>query len=311
MSLSEILKRHGALVRKIAAGTATDAEKAEVLRLQEAVDAAAEATAEPEFTTVTMTLAEFQAHAEAELADMDKAPDADRIARLQRNLKAIREQGKSAPDDVVAVEVKTKAAEPSIVDALDARLAALSPPAEAAKTEPAPVAAAEAAPVPETPAAAEKTEPAPAAEAAPAAPEPVAAAAEPEFDKASISQQVAVEALEALTGRLSDLRAKIDGGSMSAEDLDKAFEGWWSLQDVIRTFTAVAASAPAGAAPVVAASADAPPPAPAAAAAAAPAAVPEVVKGWSGLSPRMSHEQVYKDLRRGASRIRNHQRATE
>jgi hypothetical protein len=305
MSLSEILKRHGALVRKIAAGTANDAEKAEVLRLQEAVDAAAAATAEPEFTTVTMTLAEFQAHAEMELADMDKAPDADRIARLQRNLKAIREQGKSAPDDVVAVEVKTKSAEPSIVDALDARLAALLP-AAAEKTEPDPAPAAEAAPVPETPAAAEKTEPAPAAEAAPAAPEPVAAADEPEFDKASISQQIAVEALEALTIRLSDLKSKIGGGSISAEDYDKAFEGWWSLQDVIRTFTAVAASAPAGAAPVVAASADAPPPA------ADPAAeVPEVAKGWSGLSPRMSHEQVYKDLRRGASRIRNHQRATE
>ncbi len=290
MKFSETLKAHGALVRKVAAGTATDAERQEVLRLQAAIDAAADAVADPTHKTVTMTLAEFKVVAEKEIAELEAMPDADRLARLQRNLKAIRDQAKTAPDDVVTVEIAC-AAEPAIVDGLETRVAALS----AAKTAPV---------VPDAP-------PAPAASDAPPAVAPAAPAAkgEPEgaFDKASVSQQLALEALEALIGRVNGLKAAVTAGTITEQQLCDAFNGWWTLRDAIETYTAIAGAAPEAAetpAAPVAASAD-----PAAPPAVAATEVPPVAKGAPGKVnavvdfPRRSHRDLYNDLKNGRKNV--------
>jgi hypothetical protein len=308
-TMTEVLKRQGALVRKIAAGTATEAERAEMLKLQEALDAAAAAAAPP--STATMTLAEFQTLAEADLAEIAKTPDEGRLARLQRNLKAIRDQGKTAPDDVVTVEVEEKAAPPTILDALDAAVdAATKAHSFDGRTTSGVREAPPAAPVAPTKDDEEK------AKADAVAP----------FDKASVSAQIAVEALDALIGKVNALKALVaTGAAIDREAFEAAFSGWWDLRSAIETFTAIAAgsgAAPAAepAAATLAADApapgatDAPPPAPAAEG--TPAGTPagttvDTTKGdWTQLSPRLDAKTTFCELRRGAMRVAGHNRAT-
>lgn len=301
--VTEVLKRQGALLRKMAAGTATDEERTEALKLQEALDAAAAAADPP--PTATMTLAEFQKLAEAEIAEIAKAPDDARLARLQRNLKSIRDQGKTAPDDVVTVEVAAKAAEPSILDALDAAVDAATKATNFDGRTRSGVREAPAAPA--APVAPTKDEPDP------------AVAPDAEFDKASVSAQIAVEALDALTKKIADLRTAVASGAVDREAFEAAFSGWWDLRSAIETFTAIAAGAGAGE-PAM------PEPEPAAATlsegAPAPAAAPapadgtvapaeETAKGdWNSLSPRLDAPTAYRELRRGAMRVSGHSRST-
>ena len=277
-TMAQVLKRQGALVRKIAAGAATDDERAEALKLQEALDAAAAAAA-PD-PTATMTLAEFQKLAEAELAELEKAPDDERLQRLYRNLKSIRAQGKSAPDDIVTVEV---APAPAILDDLEAKAAAFDQRTRTGVRDDAP-----AAPV----APAKDDDKADAQKAEPAEP----------FDKGTISQQLAVEALETLISKLAALRVLLTAGTADSKAFESAFDGWWTLQDAIRTFASIGSG---GGAPAPA------PAAPAEMSAEAPAPAETAKADWDRLSPRSDVESLYRELRRGASRVRGHERATQ
>lgn len=302
-TMTEVLRRQGALMRKIAAGSATDEERTEALKLQEALEAAAAAATPP--TTATMTLAEFQKLAEADLAEMTKTPDEGRLARLQRNLKAIRDQGKSAPDDVVTVEVEAKADPPSILDALDAAVdAATKATSFDGRTT---SGVRDAAPVAPT-----KDE------------EEEKRKKAAEFDKAGISAQIAVEALDALIGKVNGLKALLESGAaIDREAFEAAFSGWWDLRSAVETFSAIAGATPATPEAPEAAALSADPPAagdppatddtpaagdPPAADAAAPV---DTNKGdWSGLSPRSDAETVYQGLRRGGMRIAGRNRTT-
>lgn len=310
--VTEVLKRQGALVRKIAAGTATDDEKAEALKLQEALDAAAAEATPP--ATASMTLAEFKKLAEADLAALEKAPDEERLARLRRNLKSIRDQGKVAPDEIVTVEVEAKAAEPSILDSLDAAVdAAAKAHSFDGRTR---SGVREAPPVAPTKDDEEEGKDKAKKDDAPAP-----------FDKATVSGQLAVEALDALTAKVNALRTAVASGAVDRETFEEAFEGWWDLRSAIETYCRISGCVTPGAEapeapPAAAALSETPPEAPTKAEDATPeppakaeetAAEPpaETAKAaWRDLSPRLGAEEGYRELRRGAMRHAGRNRAT-
>lgn len=272
MKLTQVTNRLGALVNKLTAGTATEEEKAEAKKLQAALEAAAKATEAP--PKITMTLAEFQKLAEAEMAELGKAMDADRLALLKRNIAAVKLQGKTAPDDVVEIETK---AEVPIVEDLEARAAALEAKASFdGRTTSG---------VRETPVEAPVKDKDP--------------PAEEEFDKASVSQQLAVEALDALTGKVASLRVAVQAGTMTHSQYNDMFDGWWTLQDAVRTFAAISTSVtPESKAEPTKADPGTPEPA-------------EKGDPWATpLSPRIAVEDAYRATKKNRDRYMGKERVT-
>lgn len=134
--LLEYVKRQTLLSAKIADNTATPDERTEFSRINAAIKAATEPqTVEAKTLVTTMRLDEFQKHVESEMGALEKTPDADRLALLQRNIASVKSQGKTLAEDIVGVEIMTRKTSDDRIAALEATVADLSAKlAEAATT---------------------------------------------------------------------------------------------------------------------------------------------------------------------------------
>lgn len=105
--LKQLLKRQTELVGKIAKGEANDEEKKQLDALNKKIEELSNPDAVDIGKTklATMTLAEFKKHVEDENIDATAKLDTKRLALLKRNIDSVREQNKSAADDIVAVQV--------------------------------------------------------------------------------------------------------------------------------------------------------------------------------------------------------------
>ncbi|MFO7782067.1 MAG: hypothetical protein R6W94_10625 [Spirochaetia bacterium] len=130
------MKRQTLLSAKIADNTATPDERTEFSRINAAIKAATEPqTVEAKTLVTTMRLDEFQKHVESEMGALEKTPDADRLALLQRNIASVKSQGKTLAEDIVGVEIMTRKTSDDRIAALEATVADLSAKlAEAATT---------------------------------------------------------------------------------------------------------------------------------------------------------------------------------
>jgi len=214
---------------------------------------------------------------------LGKAMDADRLALLKRNIAAVKLQGKTAPDDVVEIEAKV---EVPIIDDLESKAAALEAKAtfDGRTTTGVRDAAVE----------------------APVKDEGKDDKPDEEFDKASVSQQLAVEALDALIGKVAALRVAVQAGTMTREQYNDMFDGWWTLQEAVRTFAAmstapiVAPESKADPAPEVKADPGTPDP-----------AETEKSDPWATpLSPRIPVEDAYRETKKNKDRFVNKGRST-
>lgn len=209
----EIVKRQTVLAEKAATGSATAEELVELAKL----NATIKQVTEPEVDTsptdlTTMTLAEFQTWHEDAVKQLEAGTgDASLLAVVKRNLAAVKKQGKTKADDIVAVEIPVaKTAEDKLAE-MEKRLKAL----EEKNAAPAP---------------------------APAAPEGDAAVAT-EADKATgkkpVSQALAMEAVETLLDKYIKLKSVVESGSFTKEELNNLMGGDWELKDIIRSAASV------------------------------------------------------------------------
>lgn len=119
-----ILKRQNELSAKLADGTATDDEKAELTKLGKTISALTDADKVDVGKTrlETMTVADFQKHVEAEQTALDANLDPARLALLKRNIDSVKAQGKTSADDHVAVEVAVQASAEDRIATVEAKL---------------------------------------------------------------------------------------------------------------------------------------------------------------------------------------------
>jgi hypothetical protein len=119
-----ILKRQNELTAKLADGTATDDEKAELDKLGKTITALTDADKVDVGKTrlETMTVADFQKHVESEQAALDANLDPARLALLKRNIDNVKAQGKTSADDHVAVEVAVQASAEDRIATVEAKL---------------------------------------------------------------------------------------------------------------------------------------------------------------------------------------------
>jgi hypothetical protein len=120
--IKQILKRQSELAKKVASGKATDAEKEQLNKLGEIVDALTDPSKVDVGKTklTTMTLAEFKAYAEKEEAESYEDPS--RLALLEQNIASVKEQGKTGADDHVAVKVSVQVKESDRLAAVEEKL---------------------------------------------------------------------------------------------------------------------------------------------------------------------------------------------
>jgi len=197
------INRLSILAKQAAAGSLTDAERAEMDALSAKIGAA---TAPVDLTKValrltTMTVKAFQEHAAAVRAAA--TPDPVDVALLKDNLRAVQDQAPAGLDAVVAVRVKADAA---VGRTLEERLAALEAKAAAtmvqAGTPPAPP------PPAETPAV-----------KAPGAPTATA---------------LGMEAMDAIMGRMQQIQAALTAGTLTEQALDEMWPGY-KLRHIVET----------------------------------------------------------------------------
>lgn len=203
----EIVKRQTVLAAKAASGDATPEELTELQRLNVAVKAATEPTDSKLDTTLkTMTLADFRVWHEKAVKAIEDGDDT-LLSVVKRNLAAVKDQGKTKSDDVVAVEMPVEKSDADVVVDLQQRIADLEAKAEA------------------DPASTEDEE--------------------VDTDKGDkpTAQALAMEAIDTLLAKYTKLKALVDAGTFSKDELDSIFDGDWSLKDIIRDSAAIMAKA--------------------------------------------------------------------
>jgi len=260
--LAAMLRKQAALVAKVTDGTATPAEREELAQITATVQATADLLGDSATQFVKMTLKEFQTATDAFLSALDVAPAdqtaaqkrAEDLAVIKRNLAAVKAQGAAKEADEVLVEqmptplVPATTPDPMTVltQRLAERVAALEVAVKGGTAfdqrtrtgvrvvpEGTPAPAADAAPAPDAPAG--EGTPAPTEKGTP-------------FAKEGVAQEIAIEALDALIGKLNGLRTAVTGGTLTPETFEETFRGWWDIRSAIETYTAIAAAAPAPAA---------------------------------------------------------------
>jgi len=200
----KVVKRQAELAAKAAHGEATAGELAELSKLTAAIQAATN-TDEGATTTElkTMTLAEYQQwHEKAIKSIEDGQADSTMLALVKRNLAAVKTQGKSKSDDVIAVEMPVEKTEPDRMAALEQRLAdvetKLAPLSEAKQNE-----------LPAT------------------APATGAALNKP------ISSALAMEAIDTMLAKYAQVKTMIESGNMDAKKLYEIWGNDWDLKHII------------------------------------------------------------------------------
>ena len=184
--LMETVKRQSELAKKVMDGTATDEEKAELDKINQAIDTATGQSTETRKTDlVTMKLEEFQNMVE-EKTKSDISPD--ELALLKRNIESVKKQGKTKADDIVAVEVLVKQSAEDMIAALENRVVELE-----AKLE---------------------------AKLAKKPSEPEKAADKP------TAQALASEAIDSIIEQFGEMKNKITAGTLKQQDVKDMWPSW-------------------------------------------------------------------------------------
>jgi uncharacterized coiled-coil protein SlyX len=120
-NLMEYMKRQNALAAKVADGSATDDDRAELRKLTDVLRAAT-GDHEPQCKTelVALSADEAKKYVETEAAEAEAAMDPDRLALLKRNLAEIKRQ-KEAGADVFAIQRAVAKADDGVAE-LSARV---------------------------------------------------------------------------------------------------------------------------------------------------------------------------------------------
>lgn len=209
----EIVKRQTVLAAKAAGGDATPEELTELTKLNVAIKAATEPTdAKIDTTLKIMTLADFRVWHEKAVKAIEDGDDS-LLGVVKRNLAAVKDQGKTLADDIVAVEMPIEKSDADVVADLQQRIADLEAKAEA--------------------------DPKPSEDGE----EDEDGDGEGDAEKGDkpIAQALAMEAIDTLLAKYTKLKALVDAGTFSKTDLDDIFDGDWSLKDIIRDSAAIMA----------------------------------------------------------------------
>lgn len=102
--MTETVRKHAELAEKVAANTATDAERAEMAQLAAAIKAATTPPPPAKTRLAAMTKTQFEAYVRDEMAAMTAAPDAARLALLKRNVTEVETQATDGAE-MFAVEL--------------------------------------------------------------------------------------------------------------------------------------------------------------------------------------------------------------
>ncbi len=200
----KIVKRQSELAVKAADGTASEAEKTELKKLTAAVEAATAPEQDvPETTLKTMKLSDFRAWHEKAVKDIEDGGDDKLLALVKRNIAAVKDQAVTDPEGIVAVEIPIEKSESDRIKALETRIAELE---DKGEIEPVVPADGDAAPTGKA-------------------------------DKPT-AQALAMEAVDTLLVRYTKLKAVIESGSFSKDDIEDLW-GDWSLKDVIASAAAI------------------------------------------------------------------------
>lgn len=207
----KMINRLSTLAKQAAAGSLTDAERAEMDALSAKIGAA---TAPVDLTKValrltTMTVKAFQEHAAAVRAAA--TPDPVDVALLKDNLRAVQDQAPAGLDAVVAVRVKADAA---VGRTLEERLAALEAKAAATMVQ----------------------------AGTPPAPPPTAEATAVKAPGAPTATALGMEALDAVLRGVQAIQAAVSAGTLSRQTLDELWPGW-ELRNMVEACTQIVGKA--------------------------------------------------------------------
>ncbi len=155
-----------------------------------------------------MTLGEFQAYQLAELDVLEQTPDKGRIALLKRANDMVKLSGVTDPEGTVVVEIRKDAtADSQLVAVLD-KMTAIEEKLDRLAGTPA--------------GASDDGDPANTAT-------PSAKA----DDETAVTAALATEALGGMIRSMESLKAKVDSGDLTAQDVDDAFENTWALRNLL------------------------------------------------------------------------------
>lgn len=203
----EAVKRQTVLAAKAAEGKATPDELAELAKVNAVLKAATEPEAPAQTKLTTMTLAEFREwHEKAVKQIEDGAADATLLSVVKRNIAAVKDQGKTKADEIVAVELPVEKTETDKVADLESRIADLEAKLAGAT-----------------------------------------ATGDQDTSKANgdkpTAQALAMEAIDTLIAKYTKIKALIDAGGLTQDELRKMYDSDWQLKDFISAAAAVLAKA--------------------------------------------------------------------
>lgn len=214
--LTKIMRRQSVLVGKIMDGTVTDEEKAELEKITKTVEAATGETAIEigKTSLTTMKLSEFKDHIEALEAEMGEELNPQQVALMRKNIQAVKNQGKTDPEDIVAVEIleDTSSSEASErIKALEQVVADLTAKVEAGFDGRTQTGVVDGKPGEES----SQEE------------------GDSESTEKSVAQTLASEGLEALIARFEKVKEKVAGGTLTKEDLEALWENQWDIKSML------------------------------------------------------------------------------
>lgn len=212
----ELVKRQAVLAAKSAQDKLSKEEAAELAKISAAIKAATEADEEAATTLKTMTLAEFKAWHEDAVQKIEDG-DMDLLPLVKKNLAAVKAQGVTDSEGLVAVELPVEKSEADVIAALEDRIAAL----EAAKQD-------------DMDGAGDGDGDENGGDEGDGSPEP---AQGKQGDKPT-AQALAMEAIDTLLEKYGKIKAAIESGELTKDQLDSLWDDW-PLKDAIRTSAAI------------------------------------------------------------------------
>lgn len=202
--LRELMERQSRLTAKMLAGNISADEKAQLARLTKTIENANKPHVVTRKTSLkTMTLSEFKKYV-TEMSSGDC--DADELAILKRNIDAVKEQGASSPDDVVAVEFLAQEKAEDVIAQLQERIAALEASSSATTKED------------------EDTDGD--GETDPDEDGDTVGEEETEKSEKPTAMALAMEAIDTILANMTELKKKFEAGDVTLEEINKIWPQW-------------------------------------------------------------------------------------
>ena len=188
--LKKALRRQSELTAKMIDGTIVDAEKTELVKLNAAITKATEPPKLTAKTTLkTMKLSEFRAWFDG--VSKDDA-SSEELILAKRNLAAVNDQGVTDPEGIVAVEILAKIDSQETIKALEKRITVI----EQKDTD---------------------------GDDGDTGGDGGGDGSE---KAGPVTQAIAIEGLDSVIAALSDVKAKIESGTLTHDDMTKMWPSW-------------------------------------------------------------------------------------